>query len=144
MNKILNIIYVISVAVCVSACSGGGGIGSPPNSGQDGPGDGDNQPGDPCAVVNLSWTPPTHNTDGSILTDLAGYRLYYGFQSGLYSEQIELNDPTLDATELGGLEYGRSYYFVITAVNARGVESDYSGEAEKLTDTCPTFLSIPN
>ena len=28
--------------------------------------------------MSLSWTPPTQNTDGSALTDLAGYKLYYG------------------------------------------------------------------
>src|SRR4029453_5263016 len=34
----------------------------------------------PCAagLLDASWTPPTTNTDGSPLTDLAFYRLYYG------------------------------------------------------------------
>jgi hypothetical protein len=29
----------------------------------------------------VSWTPPTQRTDGSALTDLAGYRVYYGKSS---------------------------------------------------------------
>ena len=28
--------------------------------------------------ATLSWMPPTENADGSALTDLAGYRIYYG------------------------------------------------------------------
>ena len=28
--------------------------------------------------ATLSWVPPTRNTDGSALTRLAGYRIYYG------------------------------------------------------------------
>ena len=29
-------------------------------------------------TATVSWTPPTTNTDGSALTDLAGYRVAYG------------------------------------------------------------------
>ena len=31
-----------------------------------------------AASVNVSWTAPTKNADGSALNDLAGYRLYMG------------------------------------------------------------------
>ncbi len=37
-------------------------------------------------TATLSWTPPTQNTDGSPLTDLAGYRVYWGTSSGNYPE----------------------------------------------------------
>ena len=30
------------------------------------------------AEVTLSWDPPTTNADGTPLTDLAGYKVYYG------------------------------------------------------------------
>src|SRR5438309_1476774 len=31
-----------------------------------------------AGVLDASWTAPTTNTDGSPLTDLAAYRVYYG------------------------------------------------------------------
>src|SRR5438552_19203542 len=31
-----------------------------------------------AGVLDTSWTAPTKNTDGSALTDLAAYRVYYG------------------------------------------------------------------
>ena len=34
-----------------------------------------------AGVLDASWTAPTTNTDGSALTDLAFYRLYYGTAS---------------------------------------------------------------
>jgi hypothetical protein len=34
--------------------------------------------------TTLSWTAPTQNDDGSTLTDLAGYRIYWGTTSGSY------------------------------------------------------------
>jgi len=34
--------------------------------------------------VTLTWTPPTKNTDGSQLTDLAAYKIYYGLSQGDY------------------------------------------------------------
>ena len=38
-------------------------------------------PGPPPAgsgSATLDWTPVTQNTDGTVLTDLAGYKVYYG------------------------------------------------------------------
>src|SRR5947207_15271028 len=31
-----------------------------------------------AGILDASWTAPTTNTDGSPLTDLASYRVYYG------------------------------------------------------------------
>ena len=31
-----------------------------------------------AGILDASWTAPTTNTDGSPLTDLAAYRVYYG------------------------------------------------------------------
>lgn len=38
----------------------------------------------------FSWMPPTQNTDGSSLTDLAGYKIWYGTSPGNYSDTITL------------------------------------------------------
>jgi hypothetical protein len=80
--------------------------------------------------ITLSWTPPSQNTDGSPLTNLAGYRIYYGTAPGNYPNQIVIDNPGLSTYVIEDLSPG-TYYFVSTAVNSQGVESDYSNMAEK-------------
>jgi hypothetical protein len=78
--------------------------------------------------LTLSWTPPTQNEDGTPLTNLAGYRIRFGMQSGNYPSTINLTNPGLATYVLSGLAAG-TYYIVISAVNQNGVESPYSNEA---------------
>ena len=78
--------------------------------------------------VTLNWTPPTTNTDGTPLTDLAGYKLYYGTSSGNYGSPIDVNNVT--TYTISNLTVG-SYYFVVTAYDLSGNESDYSNEVVK-------------
>jgi hypothetical protein len=77
--------------------------------------------------LTLSWTPPTQNEDGTPLTNLAGYRIRFGMQSGNYTGVINLDNPGLTSYVLGGLAAG-TYYIVISAYNQNGVESSYSNE----------------
>ena len=44
--------------------------------------------------VTLSWDSPTTNEDGTPLTDLGGYRVYYGQYSGTYTESINAGNVT--------------------------------------------------
>ena len=48
--------------------------------------------------ATLSWTPPTTNTDGSPLTNLAGYRVYWGPGAGNYTSSVTLNNPAAVAS----------------------------------------------
>ncbi|HEY8518831.1 MAG TPA: putative Ig domain-containing protein [Gammaproteobacteria bacterium] len=77
--------------------------------------------------VTLTWLPPTQNEDGSELTDLAGYVIRYGEKSGVYTENIVLEDPELASYVVEGLVPG-TYYFVIAAFNSEGTESRNSNE----------------
>lgn len=79
--------------------------------------------------TTLSWEAPTENTDGTPLTDLDGYRIYHGCTaSGQYERPvIDIPDPTVLSHTVDGLE--GTCYFVATAYNVDGVESDFSGEA---------------
>ena len=43
----------------------------------------------------MTWTPPTQNTDGSPLNNLAGYRVYWGTQQGNYSNSVTIANPGL-------------------------------------------------
>ena len=78
--------------------------------------------------ATLSWTPPTLNVDGTAVTDLAGYRLYYGTSSGNYTNEIEIDNPSITTYVVENLSPG-TYYFVVTAFNSVDEESGYSNEA---------------
>ncbi len=78
----------------------------------------------------LSWTPPTENTDGSTLTDLAGYRIYYGTASGTYTDNITIDNPGLTSYQIDNLTPA-DWYFVITSLNSSGTESTFSNEVRK-------------
>lgn len=93
--------------------------------------------------VTLTWTPPTQNTDGSELTDLAGYRIYYGTASASYTQTIEVANPGATSLVVEGLAEG-TYYFAATAINASGIESDYSNEAAKVVEPPPTTPAPPS
>jgi hypothetical protein len=77
------------------------------------------------ASVTLQWQPPTENTDGTPLTDLAGYRIYYGVAPAELSSLIELPNPGLTSYVVEALTPD-TWYFAMTAVNDRGQESDLS------------------
>lgn len=85
-------------------------------------------------AMTLNWTPPTLNEDGSALTDLAGYRIYYGTSPGTYSQQVTIDNPSV-STHLVENLVPDTYYIVATAFNAAGVESRYSGEAIKTVES---------
>ncbi len=80
--------------------------------------------------ATLSWTPPTANTDGSTLNNLAGYRVYYGMSEGAMTQTIQITNPGLTSYTVGNLTPG-TYYFSIAAYTADGVEGSSSGVGSK-------------
>jgi len=80
--------------------------------------------------TTLTWSAPTMNEDGTTLTDLAGYKIYYGKSSGNYTTTIQIDNPSVTTYVVDNLTPD-TYYFVATAFNASGVESRFSGEATK-------------
>ena len=92
-----------------------------------------------AGTVTLSWTPPTKNTDGTDLTDLAGFRIYMGQSTGAYDEgTVDIDNPGITSYVWSNLPRG-TYHFVATAYNESGLESDYSNEAIKVVDTLSTI-----
>jgi hypothetical protein len=77
-----------------------------------------------AASIKLAWDAPTKNDDGTPLTDLASYRVYYNPGAQLTKASASRIDvPTLTTTFLlSGLAPG-SYAFVVTAVDSSGNES---------------------
>jgi len=72
--------------------------------------------------VTLTWVAPTDNTNGSPLTDLAGYHIHYGTSPDNLTQVIDLAGTATTEFELSGLAHG-TYYFAVTAYTTMGAES---------------------
>lgn len=84
---------------------------------------------DTIKTANLAWDAPTTNADGTILTDLAGYKIYYGTTSRGYANVIDVGNVT--NYTVGNLSWGIVYFFTVTAYDTAGNESIYSNEVSK-------------
>jgi putative Ig domain-containing protein len=80
--------------------------------------------------VTLSWTPPTRNTDGSTLTNLAGYRILYGTSAGALNKSIQIANAGLSRYVVENLAAG-TWYFSVRAYSTTGAESIASNTASK-------------
>jgi hypothetical protein len=78
--------------------------------------------------ATLSWAPPETRVDGSLLTDLAGYKIDYGRMSGVYDYQIDVHNPGVLTYVVENLVSGE-WYFAVAAYDSGGLQSDPSNEA---------------
>lgn len=78
-----------------------------------------------AAQASFDWLPNSE-------TNLAGYKIYYGFSSGNYTSVIDIGLPDPVDGRIHGTIYdltdGETYYFAATAYDDGGNESDYSVE----------------
>lgn len=81
---------------------------------------------DTAGSVKLAWNEPIQNADGSELTDLAGYKVYYGAASAGYTRSINVGNYT--SIVISNLSSG-VWCFAVSAYDHAGNESDYSVEA---------------
>jgi hypothetical protein len=76
-------------------------------------------------AATLSWSAPDQNTDGSALTNLAGYRIYFGTSADALDQVIDIPTVGITTYVVDDLNAG-TYYFSIRAYNAVGAESALS------------------
>jgi hypothetical protein len=81
--------------------------------------------------LTLAWNP-------SPSPGIIGCRLYYGTDSGEYTDVVVVENET--TTTVSGLVPGVTYYFAITAVATNGQESDFSNEISYRQDSPPVAL----
>ena len=81
-------------------------------------------------VATLSWEAPTTTTTGETLTNLAGYKIYYGVDENDLSESVSLNSVGVETYVIENLGAG-TWYFAIKAVTAAGAESSLSNIVSK-------------
>jgi Putative Ig domain len=80
--------------------------------------------------ATLSWTPPTRNTDGTSLTNLAGYRIYYGTSSGSLTRTVQIANPGVASYVVGSLTPA-TWYFSVRSYTTTGAVSAASNIASK-------------
>jgi hypothetical protein len=73
-------------------------------------------------AATLVWQPPTETTSGTTLTNLAGYRIYYGQARDNLAQVITVANPGVTRYVIGGLQ-GAPWYFQMTAYDINGMES---------------------
>jgi hypothetical protein len=88
-------------------------------------------PPDPTdGTALLSWLAPTQREDGTPLTDLAGFHIFYGQDPQNLDTVIELTNPGLSSYLIEYLGLG-TWYFTMTAFDDEGRESARSEMASK-------------
>lgn len=81
-------------------------------------------------AVTLAWMPPTSNTDGSVLKDLAGYEIHYGTDFEELTEVVKISNPSVSSYIVDNLP-SATWYFAVKAYAANGALSDFSAVASK-------------
>jgi hypothetical protein len=80
--------------------------------------------------ADLSWTAPTTNTNGTALTDLAGYIILYGTSPGSLTETVNLSNPGTTDYVVQNLTSG-TWYFAIESYTNSGAVSSLSSVVSK-------------
>lgn len=137
MRSLKAVVGAAVMALMLSGCGGGSGSASsasgvsastPPSTGT-GAGSGSGS-GTSTGSAQLAWQPPTTNTNGSALTNLAGYHIYYGTNSGSLANEVVVSSPNSLTYDVTNLTSG-TWYFAITAYTNTGEESAKSNVGSK-------------
>jgi hypothetical protein len=81
-------------------------------------------------TATLSWEAPTSNTNGTALTPLTGYTIYYGTSQNSMTHSVVVSGASTTAYEITGLASG-TWYFAIAANAADGTQSAMSNIGSK-------------
>lgn len=90
-----------------------------------------NAAGSSTGAATLSWTPPTRNTDGSTLTNLAGYRIYYGTSASSLTRTVTVSNAGVSSYVVSDLT-AATWYFSVRAYTSSGTESLASNTISKV------------
>lgn len=99
----------------IAACSG--------SSGSSGSSDGPGVAASVSGALVVTWHAPTKNSDGTPLTDLSGYTIYYGTQPAAYTNSLTVDDPSATYAIIRGLQPGVHYFVAVSSNNSTGRHS---------------------
>lgn len=104
-----------------------------------------------AGILDATWIAPTTNIDGSPLTDLSSYRVYYGLAPSpcpgpsFFSVASPTPSPTSNQSvslRLTGLASGSQYYVAVAALDTSGNQSACSASASAVARA--EFAVSPN
>jgi len=81
-------------------------------------------------TAELAWEIPTENTNGTPLTDLAGYTIVYGSSPSTMDSLVQLSNIGTTSYVIKGLGQG-TWYFAVLSYTLSGVNSQLSNVASK-------------
>jgi len=81
-------------------------------------------------TATLNWVPPTGNTDGTPVTPLVGYHVFFGTSASALTQSIAVSGGTTTSYEITGLTAG-TWYFAVAADATDGTESAQSNLGSK-------------
>jgi hypothetical protein len=73
-------------------------------------------------TVTLGWSPPTLNTNGTPVTPLQGYTVYYGTSAASMTQSLAVAGGSANSCEITGLAAG-TWYFGVAANATDGTNS---------------------
>lgn len=82
-------------------------------------------------TAKITWRAPTENSNGTALTDLAGYYVYYGTNASDLSQSVQISNPETLTYTISGLTTGETWYFAVTSYTSSGQQSSYSAVGSK-------------
>jgi hypothetical protein len=87
--------------------------------------------GPSTGVARLEWPAPVSKVDGSMLDDLAGFRILYGRDPEALDHSVWIASPTAQSYEFATLAEG-AWYFSVVAVNSGGLEGPATTPTRKI------------
>lgn len=75
--------------------------------------------------AKVTWELPTHNTNGSVLSNLAGTIIYYGTSASALNKSVRVSSTTATSYTISGLAKG-TWYFGVRAYTGSGEQSAMS------------------
>jgi hypothetical protein len=83
-----------------------------------------------AGTATLTWSAPSVNTDGTPVTTLSGYTIYYGTSASALTQSVAVSGAGTTSFELTGLAAG-TWYFAVAADATDGTESAQSSLGSK-------------
>jgi len=84
----------------------------------------------PSGTAALTWTAPATNTDGTPITPLTGYHIFYGNAQDALTQSVSITGASHTSYEITGLGTG-TWFFAVAADAADGTQSAKSALGSK-------------
>ncbi len=83
-------------------------------------------------TATVKWVAPTENSDGTALTNLAGYTVYYGTNASTLTQaqSVQVSNPATLSYTVSGLTSG-TWYFAVASYTTSGQASTLSAVSSK-------------